>query len=385
MKAWLLDRLGGALELKDAPIPEPRPGGVVVRVEASALMSYLKAYVEGRLPIYNPPEGAFTPGGNAVGIVHAVGPEVYHLKPGQRVIISSHVVTDENVPEPAQFLLGITAGDPGGKALQADWRDGTLGEYALVPKASVTAIDGLNAIDAAQLAVLPRFAVPYGGLIRARLAAGETIIVTGATGAYGSAAVLLAVALGAARVVAAGRNARKLEALKRAGGPRVATVTLSGDIIADAASLRAAAGGGAHMALDIVGGAQDPNATLAALRALKRGGRLALMGSMAGSASDPLSRSDAEQPRDRRPVHVSARRLQAPRRIDALGPSRHRRHPDTLFPPGGAARRDGGGGAGRRPRMRRRQAVLNNSPATRLTAARCLIMRRPSPPPKPGR
>lgn len=47
-------------------------------------MSYLKAYVEGRLPIYNPPEGAFTPSGNAVGIVHAVGPEVYHLKPGQR-------------------------------------------------------------------------------------------------------------------------------------------------------------------------------------------------------------------------------------------------------------------------------------------------------------
>ncbi len=280
MKAWLLDRLGGALKLEDAPIPEPRRGGVVVRVEASALMSYLKAYVEGRLPIYNPPEGAFTPGGNAVGIVHAVGPEVYHLKPGQRVIVSSHVVADENVPEPAEFLLGITAAGPEAKALQADWRDGTLAEYALVPKASVTAIDGLDAIDATRLAVLPRFAVPYGGLIRARLAPGETIIVTGATGAYGSAAVLLAIALGAARVVAAGRNASKLEALERLGGPRVATVTLSGDIKADAESLRGAAGGGAHMALDIVGNAEDPNATLAALRALKRGGRLALMGSM---------------------------------------------------------------------------------------------------------
>ena len=134
MKAWLLDRLGGALELKDAPIPEPRPGGVVVRIEASALMSYLKSYVEGRLPIYNPPAGAFTPGGNAVGVVHAVGPEVYHLKPGQRVIVSSHVVADENVPEPAQFLLGITAAGAEAKALQADWRDGTLAEYALVPR-----------------------------------------------------------------------------------------------------------------------------------------------------------------------------------------------------------------------------------------------------------
>ena len=130
MKAWLLDRLGGTLKLDDVPIPEPRPGGVIVKIEASALMSYLKAYVEGRLPIYSPPEGWFTPGGNAIGIVHEVGPEVYHLKPGQRVVVSSHVIADENVPEPAQFLLGITAG-PAGKSLQADWRDGTLAEYAL--------------------------------------------------------------------------------------------------------------------------------------------------------------------------------------------------------------------------------------------------------------
>jgi alcohol dehydrogenase len=280
MKAWRLDRLGGTLKLEDVPIPEPRRGSVLVKIQASALMSYLKAYVEGRLPIYSPPEGWFTPGGNAVGIVHEVGPEVYHLKPGQRVVVSSHVVADETVPEPAQFLLGITAGGPDGKALQADWRDGTLAEYVRAPKASVTAIDGLDAVEPAQLAVLPRFAVPFGGLIRARLAAGETIIVAGATGAYGSSAVLLSLALGAARVVAAGRNASKLDALRRAGGPRVATVALSGDIEADAEALRVAAGGGAHAALDIVGDAQDPNATLAALRALRRGGRLVLMGSM---------------------------------------------------------------------------------------------------------
>jgi alcohol dehydrogenase len=44
--------------------------------------------------------------------------------------------------------------------------------------------------------------------------------------------------------------------------------------------MRAAAAGGAHAALDIVGNARDPNATLAALRSLRRGGRLVLMGSM---------------------------------------------------------------------------------------------------------
>jgi alcohol dehydrogenase len=289
MKAGALDRLGGTLRLEDAPIPKPRVRGVVVRVEASALMSYLKAYVEGRLSIYSPPDFPFTPGGNAVGTVHAVGPEAYHVRTGQRVVVSSHIVAGENTPEPAQFLLGITAG-PAGKALQADWRDGTLAEYAHVPKSCVTPIEGLDTASAAQLSVLPRFAVPYGGLLRGRLAAGETIIVSGATGAYGSAAVLLSLALGATRVVAAGRNPTALEALARHGGPRMATVALSGDVDADAKALRAAGGGGAHMAFDIVGGARDPNATLAALRALRRGGRLVLMGSM--TAPLPISYLD---------------------------------------------------------------------------------------------
>jgi alcohol dehydrogenase len=279
MKAWRLDRLGGTLRLEDTAIPEPRPGGVVVRIEASALMSYLKAYVEGRLPIYSPPDGPFTPGGNAIGTVHSIGPEVYHVRAGERVVVSSHIVANENTPEPAQFLLGITAG-PAGKSLQADWRDGTLAEYAHVPKSCVTPIEGLDAVRAAQLSVLPRFAVPYGGLLRGRLAAGETLVVTGATGAYGSAAMLLSLALGAGRVVAAGRNRLALEGLARRGGSRVATVALSGDVEADAKALRAAAGGGAQMAFDMVGGAQDPNPTLAALKSLRRGGRLVLMGSM---------------------------------------------------------------------------------------------------------
>jgi alcohol dehydrogenase len=41
MKAWRLERLGGALSPKDVPTPEPRPGSVLVRIEASVLMSYL--------------------------------------------------------------------------------------------------------------------------------------------------------------------------------------------------------------------------------------------------------------------------------------------------------------------------------------------------------
>ena len=101
----------------------------------------------------------------------------------------------------------------------------------------------------------------------------------GATGAYGTAAVLLGLAMGAARVAAAGRNAAALEALVEVAGPRVAAVQLSGDLTADAAKLRGGCGGGADIAFDMVGRAGDANATLAALKSLRRGGRLVLMGS----------------------------------------------------------------------------------------------------------
>jgi NADPH:quinone reductase-like Zn-dependent oxidoreductase len=104
MKAWQLERLGGELRLTDVRMPEPRPGSVLVRIKASSLMSYLKAYVEGKLPIYNPPPGAFTIGTNAVGVVEAVGRDVWHLKAGQRVVLLSHFSARENVDDSAQIL-----------------------------------------------------------------------------------------------------------------------------------------------------------------------------------------------------------------------------------------------------------------------------------------
>ncbi len=280
MKAWRLEKLGGALNLKDVPKPEPRPGSALVRIKAAALMSYLKSYVQGKLPVYNPPATEFTIGTNGVGVVEAIGRGVWHLKPGQQVVISPHFIAKENVEDPAQILIGLTSFGAGAEAILADWPDGTLAEYALMPVEAITPAEALQKFDAAQLAVLSRFIVPFGGLLRGRLAAGETLIVTGATGAYGTAAVLLGVAMGAGRVIAAGRNPASLAAVAHAAGPRVSTVGLTGDVQADARAMRTASIGGAHMAFDMVGQAKDPHATLAALHSLRRGGRLILMGSM---------------------------------------------------------------------------------------------------------
>jgi alcohol dehydrogenase len=236
--------------------------------------------VEGALKAYRAPED-LTPGGNAIGIIEAVGEDVWHLKVGQRVVASPHLVARENVPEPGQILIGVTSLGGVGDALQQSWKNGALAEYALFPAQSVTPVEGLDHFDSPQLTAVTRCMVPYGGLTRGRLAAGETVIVNAATGAYGAAAVLVAVAMGASRVVAAGRNTSMLEQIAKAGGAKVIPVALSGDVEKDVVAIRKAAGGGAHLAFDMVGGAQDPNSTLAALGALHRGGRLVLMGSSA--------------------------------------------------------------------------------------------------------
>lgn len=280
MKAWQLERLGGSLVLTDQPIPQARPGGVVVRVDASALMSYMKDYVEGKLPIYHTPERPFIPGGNGVGYIHAVGPDVWHLKVGQRVVLSSYMAAQENVQNPAEILIGITAIGPAAYQMQADWPDGTLAEYASFPASAVTPADDLPQLNAVKLATTMRYIVPFGGLMRGRLQAGETLVVSGATGAYGTAAVLVGLAMGAARVVAVGRNATALNVLAALAPERIKTVAATGDSTADTEAIREACNGGAHLAFDMVGNASDSGMTLSALRSLLKGGRLVLMGSM---------------------------------------------------------------------------------------------------------
>src|ERR1700722_2510515 len=179
MKAWQLERLGGELRFADVRVPEPRPGSVLVRIEASTLMSYLKPYVEGKWPFYNPPPGPFTIGTNGVGVVEAVGRDVWHLKSGQRVVLSSHFVAPENVEDPAQVLIGLTS-SPDAAAVLADWPDGTLAEFALMPVAVVTPAEGLEKFDATELVTIGRCIIPFGGLLQGRLAAGGTLGVNSA-------------------------------------------------------------------------------------------------------------------------------------------------------------------------------------------------------------
>jgi alcohol dehydrogenase len=278
MKAWRFESASGRLVLEEVPVPTLRPGAVFVRMQATPVLSYMGDVLAGKLTTYRFPPRPFTPGTNGTGTVESIGPEIFHVRAGQRVVLNPHFVVNERTPSPEQILIGLHRIGPDSAPVQDTWPDGSFAEYALMPASVVTPITGDVAPE--RLATLGKFAVPYGGLSQIGFQAGETLIVNGATGYFGSAAALLGLAMGAARVIAAGRDAATLGKLASILGARGITIALSGDSARDTAELREAANGGADAAIDLVGRATDPGSTVATLRALRRGGRLALMGSM---------------------------------------------------------------------------------------------------------
>jgi alcohol dehydrogenase len=289
-KAWRLHAQND-LRFDDVETPKPAPDGVLVGIEAGMVLSYMGRVLSGQVP-YNLPPMPFVPGTNAIGHVIATGENVGHVRNGDRVFLSPHLRGHVPNPEPPQILIGLTATTPTPEALamQARWRDGVFAEIAHWPAACVTPLAFLDDRPATELIGLAKLIVPFGGLQRTGQHGGETIIINGATGYFGSGAVMLAAAMGAGRIVAVGRRLEVLESLRDKFGPRVIPAIVSGDAGKDLATIRHAAGGSADVALDLLGSAKSTSTTLSCLRALKRGGRLVLM----GSAEVPLELSMRE-------------------------------------------------------------------------------------------
>ncbi|MFC8716624.1 zinc-binding alcohol dehydrogenase family protein [Kitasatospora sp. NPDC057198] len=154
------------LRLQDAPEPAPGPGELLVRVEAAGLTPPLLRALRGhgRAPL------PYSPGGDLVGRVLAVGEGVTAHRPGDRV---------------------------GGVAFS-----GAYAELALVRTELVTSVpEEVPAGEA--LAVVRGGLVALAALRLGEFAPGQAVLITSAAGGVGHLAVQLAVALGAERVVAA--------------------------------------------------------------------------------------------------------------------------------------------------------------------------------------
>lgn len=273
MRAAVLTEHGGpeAVEVRTVATPEPRPGEVLVRVGAAGCNNTDLWTREGAYGHPGPSSGWAGPidfpriqGGDVAGTVVAVGSEVPEDLVGARVLA-----------DPARYE------GPGSDALVTDVlgseRDGGFAEYVLLGADDVHRVDGSPLTDV-QLAALPiAYGTALGILIRGGVAEGQRVLVTGASGGVGLAAVQLAVARGA-RVVAVS-SGDKTGAVAEAGAA-VVIDRERGAVIDDA---REAAGEGYHLVVDLVAG----SVLAAGLDLLVAGGRWVVAGAL-GGAEVPL-------------------------------------------------------------------------------------------------
>jgi NADPH2:quinone reductase len=247
MRAVVVERFGPLADaaVKEVPDPVPGQGEVVVAVKAAEANFPDIMVIEGTYQVK--PPLPFSPGKAAAGVVETVGPGVADLAPGMRV------------------------------AVQVEY--GAYAEKLRAPAASCFPMpERLGFVDGAALGLVYQTA-HFAFRDRARLEAGETVLVLGAAGGIGTASVQLAKAFGAGLVIAGVRGDEEARVARAAGADE--TIDLAMDDLRH--GLRAAVraltdGGGADVVIDPVGGA----AAEAALRALAWRGRMVVVGFASG-------------------------------------------------------------------------------------------------------
>lgn len=241
MHALRVHNYQDGVRLDALPMPEPGPGEVRVRVQASGVSFVDMLLARGEYQMR--PPLPFIGGSEFAGVVDALGPGIEgSLALGERV-------------------SGSIAG-------------GAWAQYLCVPAANLHHAGATVPIEEAAVLNVPYGTALYALRDRGQLQHGETVLVLGASGAVGHAAVQLAKLLGA-RVIAAASSAAKRDAALEAGAHEVVD---AGDPTAWKDRVRALAPRGVDIVLDTVGG----ELTDLAFRTLGWGGRHLMVGFAGG-------------------------------------------------------------------------------------------------------
>ncbi len=242
-----LDAIVNHTALVDMPAPDPRtldPRDVIIEIKSAAINWVDLLMTSGQYQ--HPPKPPYTPGLEYAGVVVWAGPEAKHA-------VGTRVLNDG-------FLSGP-------RSLGAYQPYGGFASYGVAPTEAVHPIPGALSFDQA-CNLLGNYETAYHCLVtRGRLAAGETVLIHGASGGTGLAAVHLAKLLGA-RVIATGRSEAKLAIVAAQGADHV----IQGPFRDQVKALTD--GKGADVVYDGVGG----EISLESLRCVRFGARYLIVG-----------------------------------------------------------------------------------------------------------
>ena len=276
MKSAVLKGFGTPLDVEDVADPVIGTGEVLVDVAAAPVLSYAGEVFSGARRYLLPTP--IVPGCGAIGRVSATGPDATRLRPGDWVFCDPTVRSRDGGLTPDITLQGWSARGDGGQKLQAYFRDGAFAEQVRVPTENAVPIGAIDPALAGRWCAIGTLLIAYGGLLAMEFRPGETLLVSGATGNFGSATVALALAMGARCVVAPGRNGAVLDDLRRRFGERLVPVRLTGDGTADTDAMKRAAPGPIDAVQDFLPPSVGASVARAAIMTLRQGGRAVLMG-----------------------------------------------------------------------------------------------------------
>ncbi len=297
MKAMVLTGHGGLDKLvyhEDWPEPQAGAGEVKIRVEACGLNNtdintrtawYSKSVSEGisdaggrsGFDSADSSQGSWgssaisfprIQGADATGVITAVGEGVSTSRVGQRVLVDPWLLADGDWMDASRSRY------------YGSEVDGGFAEFTVLP--SVNAIQLESGLSAAELATFPcAYSTAENLVARTSLLPGETVVIAGASGGVGTAAIQLCKLRGSRVIAIASKN--KFDLLGSLGAD--ACIDRASDDLESA--IRDAANGAADVALDVVGG----STFMPLVNALRQGGRY----SSSGAISGPMVEFDLRQ------------------------------------------------------------------------------------------
>jgi NADPH2:quinone reductase len=273
MRAAVIHRHGGpeVLSYEEVPRPEPGPEEALIRVRATAINRldlWARSGPPGPVFPWKEPHFPIVSGSDCAGEVAAVGAGVTNVREGDRVVLY-----------PSLYCGTCDYCRAGEQTQCLDYRifgehtAGAMAEYAVAPAANLLPLP--DRVDDTQAAAMPvAYTTAWRMLVTAaRLRAGESVLVLGAGGGVGSAALTIARRAGATVYAAASTEERRRKAEEHG-----ADATIDSRSAFSGAVLEQTGGRGVDVVVDPLGATWPES-----IRSLARGGRLVVCGATAGN------------------------------------------------------------------------------------------------------
>ncbi len=291
MKAARMHDVGSPMQIEEVPVPEVRSNDVLVKVHSCGIVPNLGNVLKNWTTWF--PERPLPPlpaifGLDPAGEIVAVGSQVHYWKPGDRVYVNPgrHCggcrACRDGRHEHCEYYTfnGYFGFSEKSLKIFDDYPYGGLCQYMTAPQYSLVSLpDSVSYDQAARLGYL---GTAYAGLRKAQIRPGQTVMVSGASGTLGLGAILLALGMGATRILGVARNKELLARVKALAPERIEVKSVNDSESVEDWVQRMTNNDGLDLYVDCIGPGGGHDILLSAMRVLKRGGKAVDIGAIAG-------------------------------------------------------------------------------------------------------